>query len=437
MKKNQNKFYTVIITVLVVHVIAMGILLAIPEGEKGEEECEEGDEGHEDFEAFTLTIDAPSEVPDNYEFEYKVIVRDEWKHDVLGLSALLDLSKAPNLEFTTETTEPYHMEESSSVSLSSNSDTFLFPVEDNATEATIKVDGDEGPFEVNNIDLNVYSPDGDTAWAVGGAGANPELTLDADDLREAGYGDYRAEVHYIVGTPSISFSITIDVQYDLEKSRQSGPDLGPGDEHTFSWSLRSIAKGGNTVLVIVSGTAHHDHDDPSHPDSELYTYDASSELEVGDRYVYNPPEREWEQAISIIDIERTTGIISAVVLIVSIVLSGLYKPMRIRIEGVLKGAGNRTSWHCRISFVLILLSFVHGMLLPFSPHATTLRGLAFGSFAFFVLGALGFVGLYQKSLIARWGADNWRRLHLLLTILTVIVVIVHAASDGTDFAWLR
>jgi hypothetical protein len=437
MKMNKTLFFALIITIVIILVLSMGFFLLISSVEKGEEECEEGDEGHEGFEAFTLTIDAPSEVPDNYEFDYKVIVRDEWKHEVLGLEAMLYLSESPHLEFISGTTEPYHTEESSSVSFSSSSESFTFPVEENATIATVKVDGDEGLLGRNNIDLNVYNPSGDITYMVIGAGTNPELTLGAEDLSDGGYGDWRAEVVYIIGTPSISFSITTDVQYDLKQSKLTGPDLGPGDEYTFSWSLRSVSKGDNKVLVVVSGTAHHDHEDPSHPDSELYTYDSSSELEVGDRFVYAPPEREWEQAISVIDIERATGILSAVVLLVSVVLSGLYRPMRIRIEGMLGGAGKRIRWHCRISFFLILLSFVHGILLPFSPHAFTLRGLALGSSAFVILGALGFVGLYQKSLIERWGAKNWGKVHLVLTILAVIIVIVHAVLDGTDFAWLR
>lgn len=216
-----------------------------------------------------------------------------------------------------------------------------------------------------------------------------------------------------------------------------GPDLGPGDEYTFSWSLKSISKGDNTVLAVVSGTAYHDHEDPSTQDSELYTYESSFELEVGDRFVYSPPERDLSVAISVIDIERVTGMLSLVVLLISIALSGLLAPIRTKVEGILGGSGKRIKWHCRISFGLILLSFIHGILLPFSPHASHLRGLALGSSAFVVLGALGFVGLYQKLLIDRWGAKNWSRLHLMLTILAVIIVIVHAVLDGTDFAWLR
>lgn len=437
MKKNQTQFFTLIITIVIIIILAMSLLLFISQDEEGEEECDAGDEGHKGFEAFTLTTDAPSEVPDNYEFDYKVIVRDEWKHEVLGLEAILYLLESPHLEFISGTPEPYHRDESSSVSFTSSSISFTFPVEENATLATLRVDGDEGLLGRNNIDLNVYNPDGDMLWVVGGAGANPELALKAEDLSDGGYGDWRAEVIYVRGTPSISFSITIDVQYDLKHSKLAGPDLGPGDEYTFSWPLRSISKGDNTVLVVVSGTAHHDHEDPSTQDSELYSYESSFELKVTDRFVYSPPKRDWEQAISVIDIERTTGILSGIVLFISIVMSGLYRPMRNRIEGVLGGASNRIRWHCGTSFFLMLLSFVHGILLPFSPHALTLRGLTLGSSAFVVLGALGFIGLYQKSLTERWGAKNWSRAHLVLTILAVIIVIVHAVLDGTDFAWLR
>jgi hypothetical protein len=437
MNENKPQLFTLIITAFVIVVIVMAIILSIPEGEEGEEECEEGDEGHSGFEAFTLIIDAPTEVPDDYEFDYKIIVRDEWKHEVLGLEAVIDLSDASNLEFQSGIPEPHHAEGFGTVSFSSRSVSFGFPVEENASLAKIMVDGDEGPLGINNIDLNVYSPDNEIVWVVGGAGANPELTLEAEDLREGGYGEYRADVMYVSGMPSISFSITIDVMYEHRMSVQSGPDLGPGDEHTFSWPLKSIAKGENTVKVTVSGTAYHDHEEPSHPDSEEYNYDISSEILVGDRYVYNPPEKEWEQEVSIIDIERATGILSALILIISIALSGMFKPMRNRIEGLIGGIARRVKWHCRISFGLILLAFLHGILLPFSPHASTLRGLALGSASFIVLGALGFVGLYQKPLTNKWGAKNWSRLHLILTIITIIVVIVHATSDGTDFAWLR
>jgi hypothetical protein len=76
MNKNKTHFFTLIIITCVVVVMVMGIMLSIPEGEEGEEECKEGDEGHSGFEAFTLTIDAPTEVPDDYKFDYKVIVRD-------------------------------------------------------------------------------------------------------------------------------------------------------------------------------------------------------------------------------------------------------------------------------------------------------------------------------------------------------------------------
>jgi hypothetical protein len=76
-------------------------------------------------------------------------------------------------------------------------------------------------------------------------------------------------------------------------------------------------------------------------------------------------------------------------------------------------------------------------MLPASPHASTLHGLALGLVSLLLLALLGFVGFYQKQLIKQWGHDRWRKTHLLLTIAAVIIVFVHAAVDGTDFSWLR
>ncbi|UCE72886.1 MAG: hypothetical protein JSV56_07570, partial [Methanomassiliicoccales archaeon] len=97
----------------------------------------------------------------------------------------------------------------------------------------------------------------------------------------------------------------------------------------------------------------------------------------------------------------------------------------------------RIKWHCRTSFFLLLISFAHGIMLPFSPHAAAQRGLAPGTSAFIVLGILGYIGWQQVPLKKKLGAKRWRMIHLILTILVVIIVIAHAVMDGTDFAWLR
>jgi hypothetical protein len=81
-----------------------------------------------------MTIDAPKEVPENYDFEYRVIVGNPGEHEVQNIEAVLDISGAPNLEFAQDGGEPYHEETSSSVSIG-GSTTIPFPVLAGASSA--------------------------------------------------------------------------------------------------------------------------------------------------------------------------------------------------------------------------------------------------------------------------------------------------------------
>jgi hypothetical protein len=76
-------------------------------------------------------------------------------------------------------------------------------------------------------------------------------------------------------------------------------------------------------------------------------------------------------------------------------------------------------------------------MLPFSPYARSLKGLALGIPAFIILTALGYFGWQQKPFKKKWGYERWQKLHLVLTIMAVAIVAIHAILEGTDFAWLR
>jgi uncharacterized membrane protein len=112
-------------------------------------------------------------------------------------------------------------------------------------------------------------------------------------------------------------------------------------------------------------------------------------------------------------------------------------PVSSRLEKIVGSAAKRVRWHCRVSQALLLLALIHGMLLAVSPHAATLRGLVPGTFAFVIMGFLGYIGWKQNTLRPRWGNENWKRVHLIFTILAVVIITIHAVLDGSDFAWLR
>lgn len=398
---------------------------------KSNGECEDC---HSDFEAFIITIDAPKEVPENYDFDYKVIVKNNGEHIVKNLEAVIDLSDAPNLKPSNGGGEPYHNEISGSLSIGASM-VYSFPVEENASLAVISLDGDEGMLGLNDLDLTVTSPNGEE-WSSTSSGADEEVTLDADDLIEGGSGEYNAVVEYLLGRPSVSYTLTIDVQYQMGQLRLRGPDLAPGDKYTFSWALRSEAKGDNTIDLVVRGTAYYDHEG-TETDSDDYTHEKTSKLKVGEKYVYSPPKEEYQTTINILLLERISGLLAGMLLILAVAFCGYFRPICLRIENVVKGKANRTKWHCRISLLLLLTSFIHGLLMPFSPHAAALRGLIPGTIAITILGFLGYIGWQQKQLKQRWGYKSWARMHMILTLLVVIIVIAHALMDGSDFSWLR
>lgn len=401
-----------------------------------QQECEEC---HSEFEAFRVIIDSPKEVPEDYDFEYRVIVRNDGEHEVKDLEAVIDLSEAPNLIPAMGGGEPYHEEISDSVSVGGTA-TFTFPVLEGATEAVVILDGEDGIIGMNDLDMEVFSPDRSNSKSSADSGADEAVKLNFREISRWGYGEYSIDVVWFVGSPSISFTLTIDVEYGVDQIYLGGNDLASGEKYTFVLPLKSTTKGDNTINVAVTGTASYEHDeneDPLPSDNEEYTFEESSDLLVGDKLVYQPPDEDFQGSINILLLERVFGLLSFLLLVISVGLAGLIKPVSTRVEKIIGGAAKRVKWHCRVSSIMIIFSLIHGIMLPYSPHASSLRGLVPGTLAFTLFGILGYIGWQQKPLKKRWGIETWRRLHLVLTIAVVVIVLVHALLDGSDFAWLR
>jgi hypothetical protein len=384
-----------------------------------------------------VIIDAPSEVPSEFEFDYRVIVRNKGEHEVQNLEAIIDLSQAQYLETSLEGGEPYHEEISSSVAVLQTA-VFSFPVTRGANLVTVDLDGDNGLLGVNDLDMDVIGPNGDNKPSAN-SGADETVQLKAREIRNWGYGDYTVEIVWFVGNPSISFVLIIDVEYGADQIVLEGENIPPGGDFTFSIPLTSTDKGDNTIYVAITGVAHHEHseDDSVTTDSYSYTMEESSDLKVGDKFVYSEPDLSGGGSVNVLLIERALGLLSALGLGVSLAFSSVFKPVYSRIEKMIGGAAKRVKWHCRSSQGLLFISLIHGILLPFSPHASTLRGLLPGATALIIMGFLGYIGWKQSTLRKSWGNERWKRIHLILSIMAVVIVIAHAVLDGTDFAWLR
>jgi hypothetical protein len=117
----------------------------------------------------------------------------------------------------TEEVNIYHDEQTDTILLpgfgqiggSATTITYIFPVEDNATRATI-ITTNQGNNARPDIDLYIYAPDGKEVGSSAGASADEAVELDSRVFERNGYGDYTAEVVNF-SSPAVTYKIEIDV----------------------------------------------------------------------------------------------------------------------------------------------------------------------------------------------------------------------------------
>lgn len=86
---------------------------------------------------------------------------------------------------------------------------YTFPVEDNASRATI-ITTDQGNNFRPDVDLYIYGPDGSEVASSADATADEAVELDYKDFENKGYGTYTAEVRNFSNL-AITYKIEIDV----------------------------------------------------------------------------------------------------------------------------------------------------------------------------------------------------------------------------------
>ena len=117
----------------------------------------------------------------------------------------------------TEEVNIYHDEQTDTILLpgfgqiggSGTTITYDFPVEDNATRATI-ITTNQGNNARPDIDLYIYGPDGSEVANSAGSTADEAVELDYKDFERNGYGQYTAEVKNF-SSPAVTYEIVIDV----------------------------------------------------------------------------------------------------------------------------------------------------------------------------------------------------------------------------------
>ncbi len=384
------------------------------------------DSCHSGFTAFSITIDAPTEVPTGHEFQYKAIVKNTGSHDVLDLKAKIMLDESGMLTLPQENATVQSTTFSGEATVLEDGH-HTFKVEEKALQAIITLTGDAGLQ--NDLDLAVTSPKG-SSWESASLGVEEQLVLSAADLEKGGEGDWSISVIRFRGTPSISYQLSVEVSYGGSDAELAGNNLGPGEEFVFVWNLESGQDmGPSQVEVMVTGTAYYEHNNPSTTNEATYSYTEGSDVVVGGSLQYEEPTEIKVNTATLKLLGRVSGMLLLFGLLVSVALvSGLnlgkYSKYRMRI-------------HCFCSFLLVPLTGIHVVVLYLGPYRGLLKGFWSGLIDLAVISVLVYSGYDQARFVNIFGKEKWKKYHYYLALLALIINLTHAVINGTDFAGLR
>ena len=404
----------------------------------------------------TLILDTPSEVPKEYEFEFKLIVKNSWtneKYTIQDVTASIDLSKSPNIvlgegESATKN-GPSEIKSGSSY-------TFKWKLKSRAqSNNTVSVSvsfyacydhtdpqyPDKGfytytkscnikvgstlvknsilytPPPVILISIGVLFAVGTVIFWDGGVLYGLGKRLVTNDAKRK----FAKKVSSILSA-SIAFVYLLVILY-LASSGRLPISL------SFSGFVLVI-----TVLCVgLLGLGKINLGEISRPLSywlcliaSLFVFEHWSVFGLQ----YNAITLQWITG-------RFVGWVSFILLILSIFTGGLIKPVTQSLNKSLGCAANRVSIHCFISIMIVGLSIFHALLLMLGWYLGRTTGLLSGIIALISFSLLGITGTFQVSICKKIGHSTWRTIHFWLTLLSTIIVIQHALVNGTSFAFLR
>jgi hypothetical protein len=379
-----------------------------------EESC---NDCHDEFVPFEVALQVPGNIQAGEEFDYELLISNpdsEIPHTVENLEARLTGLGETNIE-------PYYDQFSGSVrrfqTIGHN-----FPVQESASSATISLTGDSGLLGRNNLDLLLRSPDGET-WRATSAGINEEIHLSQQDIINGGYGQYSIDVQFVNGLGPISYSISITVDYSSGEMTKLGKNLDTDETYAFSWSLTLSDDQIEALGSEVSGTVTHNHHD-GETTSYRYTFEITHD--------YQNKDKNTLQSSLFLDQGRTIGFLSAGILI-PIILLGFSEPSKIKIAKYLK-IKDPQNVHCYLSLTIILFGLIHAALLIIGPYSWDSEPNLFGAIAILIFGTISVTGFGKKQISLKIGTKNWKRLHILATLLVVLIILYHAVTFGGHFS---
>lgn len=389
---------------------------------------------HGGFEPFEVIEDSPSEVPGGDEFEYRLMVNNPWQHEVRTVSGTIDLSNSPTL--STEGTDSWENEETFTGSVRAfSTETHSVEIDQGAVSALFVLDGDEGIAGMCDLDMVIVGPSG-SRFRSQGEGPDEEVNITREDLVSEGPGTWEARIQYVFGRRSIPYTLDIQVSYGGGEDviTVTGGNIRPGSRTTLVFPVTAGEIGDNTVSYSVSGTCYYEHEDQGVDDEDTYVVNGTTEIRVGTDYLYSAPDLSMSTSQMLWVLGRITGFSTAALFIVSFLTGGNIRPLKRYMD---KKIGGRIRIHCVASYLAVASAFLHMILLYTGYYQGTWRGIYLGGGALLLMLIISLTGIFKSKMVRKMGERNWRRIHLYLSIATILLFVIHGIIEGTDLAFLR
>jgi DMSO/TMAO reductase YedYZ heme-binding membrane subunit len=173
----------------------------------------------------------------------------------------------------------------------------------------------------------------------------------------------------------------------------------------------------------VAGTVEYTHDG-GNTERFRYTIEITPGLEVkrDDSSITNP----------LLGNGQIIGFLTLGILIV-IIVNGFSKTSRKILAKPLK-VKDPQNIHCYLSLVIILFGVFHGSLLIIGPYSWNSEPNLFGASALAIFGIMAVTSFSRNRIVDRFGDKNWKRLHLIFTILVASILIYHVVTFGGHFS---
>jgi hypothetical protein len=175
-------------------------------------------------------------------------------------------------------------------------------------------------------------------------------------------------------------------------------------------------------------------------DSELLiTWNEST----GEKSVIVPISiRKFESVIGndiLLTIGQVTGIGAFIFLFIGYFTGG-YGSMKRYANKLFKHSKRRIRFHCFLSYIMILLSFIHIVTLWYGPYRLVVFKcweIVLGEVAIIIIIIVALNGMFQKKMVKWLGFDNWNRIHSWGSYISTSLVLIHLLTIGYHFLWFR